>query len=177
MGDSQMGLQARLMSQAMRKLTGCVSKTKTCLVFINQVRDKIGIAYGNPEVTTGGRALRFFASQRIEVRRSTLLKDGDKVIGAVTKIKVVKNKLASPFQECEVDMIFGHGLSQLRDLVELGVNQGVVEKSGAWYSYAGERIGQGKANTVEFLTANPDLAKKLFIEVRNKVMPPEEKTA
>jgi recombination protein RecA len=133
--------------------------------------------HNSPEVTTGGRALRFFASQRIEVRRSTLLKDGDKVIGAVTKIKVVKNKLASPFQECEVDMIFGHGLSQLRDLVELGVNQGVVEKSGAWYSYAGERIGQGKANTVEFLTANPDLAKKLFIEVRNKVMPPEEKTA
>ena len=173
MGDAQMGLQARLMSQALRKLTGCVSKTKTCLIFINQIREKIGVMFGNPETTTGGRALKFYSSQRIDVRRSTLLKDGDKVIGAVTKIKVVKNKLASPFTECEVDMIFGTGFSQVNDLIKLAAAHNIVEKSGAWYSYAGERIGQGKDNVASFLRENPEVAQKLFNEVRAKVMPAE----
>lgn len=174
MGDAQMGLQARLMSQAMRKLTMIVGKTKTCLVFINQVRDKIGIAYGNPEVTTGGRALKFYSSLRIEVRRSTLIKDGDNVVGAVTRVKVVKNKLAAPFKECEPEIIFGRGFSQIADLLKLGVDLNVIEKAGAWYSYNGERIGQGRDAAMEFLTANPTQAQALFTQVRARVFPPEE---
>ena len=174
MGDSHMGLQARLMSQAMRKLTGTVSKTKTCLVFINQIRDKIGVVYGSPEVTTGGRALKFYSSQRIEVRRLAPLKDGDKVIGANTRVKVVKNKLGAPFQEAEVELLFGQGFSQLADLLKLGATCEVIEKSGAWYAYKGERLGQGRDNAMETLTLNPELAQKIFAEVRAKVMPPED---
>jgi recombination protein RecA len=175
MGDSHMGLQARLMSQAMRKLTGTVSKTKTCLVFINQIRDKIGVVYGSPEVTTGGRALKFFSSQRVEVRRITALKDGDKVIGANTRVKVVKNKLGAPFQEAEVELLFGQGFSQLADLLKLGAAAEVIEKAGAWYAYKGEKLGQGRDNAMETLTLNPELAQKIFAEVRAKVMPEEVK--
>lgn len=174
MGDAQMGLHARLMSQAMRKMVGVVAKSKTCLVFINQVRDKIGIAYGNPEVTTGGRALKFYSSVRLEVRRSTLLKEGDLPYGAVTRVKVVKNKVAAPFRECEPEMIFGRGFSQIHDLIRVGVDAGIIEKSGSWYSYKGERIGQGKENAVEFLTLNPEMAQTVLTEVRAKVMPPQE---
>jgi recombination protein RecA len=174
MGDAQMGLHARLMSQALRKLTGVVSKSKTCLVFINQIREKIGVMFGNPETTTGGRALKFYSSQRLDVRRSSLIKDGDVVIGAITKVKIVKNKVAVPFRECELDMIFGKGFSQIADLLKLGEVHGIIEKSGAWYSYAGERIGQGKANAVEFLSSNPDLAQKIFTIVRKKVLPEQK---
>lgn len=173
-GDAQMGLQARLMSQAMRKLTGTVSKTKTCLIFINQVRDKIGIAYGNPEVTTGGRALKFYSSIRIDVRRSTLLKEGDVAYGAITRVKVVKNKVATPFKECEPQMIFGRGFSQLHDLLGLAVTHGVVDKSGSWYNYKGERLGQGQENVIETLSLNAELAQSIFEETRKKHMPPSE---
>jgi recombination protein RecA len=174
MGDSHMGLQARLMSQALRKLTGIVSKSKTCLLFINQIRDKIGVMFGSPETTTGGRALKFYASQRIDVRRISVIKDGDIVVGNKTKIKIVKNKLASPFTECEPDLYFGRGFSQLHDLINLGSISGLLEKSGSWYSYNGERIGQGINNAVEFLTSNPELAQKLFTDVRAKLLPAEE---
>lgn len=173
-GEAQMGLQARLMSQAMRKLVGVVSRTRTCLIFINQVRDKIGIAYGNPEVTTGGRALKFYASMRLEVRRSTLLKDGDKAYGAETIFKVKKNKVACPFTEANPHMIFGFGFSQVADLVLQGVKLGFIEKSGTWLSYKGERLGQGRSNAMDFLTANPATAQKLYAEVRAKLIPPVE---
>lgn len=174
MGDSHMGLQARLMSQAMRKLTATVSKTNTCLVFINQIRDKIGVMFGSPETTTGGRALKFYASVRLDIRRISQLKEGETIIGAITKIKVVKNKCAAPFREAEVDMIYGQGLSQIRDLIARGAELGIVEKSGSWYAYKGERIGQGMVNATAFLTENPQTAQKLFAEVRNRLMPPEE---
>jgi recombination protein RecA len=177
MGDSHMGLQARLMSQAMRKLAGTVSKTKTCLVFINQIRDKIGVVFGNPEVTTGGRALKFYSSVRVDVRRSTLLKEGDVVYGSATKIKIVKNKLAAPFTECEPDMIFGKGFSQIADLLKIGETHGVIEKSGSWYAYKNERLGQGKVNAIETLTANPDLAQQIFNQVRAIVLPPDTEAA
>lgn len=173
MGDSQMGLQARLMSQAMRKLTGTVSKTKTCLIFINQIREKIGVMFGNPETTTGGRALKFYSSVRIDVRRSSLIKDGDKVIGAITKIKVVKNKVAAPFREAEPDMVFGKGFSQLADLLKVAENNGIIEKAGSWYSYKSERIGQGRDNAIQFLEANTDLAGKIYEITRAKVLPPQ----
>lgn len=173
-GDAQMGLQARLMSQAMRKLTGTVSKTKTCLVFINQVREKIGVMFGNPETTTGGRALKFYSSVRIEVRKSTLLKDGDVVYGCISKLKIVKNKLAAPFREAEPEMIYGQGFSQVHDLLRIASEVGTVEKAGSWYSYKGERIGQGKVQAVEFLTLNSEIAMKLFADTRLKVMPPSE---
>jgi len=172
-GDSHMGLQARLMSQAMRKLTGCVSKTKTCLVFINQIREKIGIVFGNPEVTTGGRALKFYASVRVEVRGSSIIKEGEKAIGRKAKIKVVKNKLGAPFQEAEPDMIFGQGFSQLHDLLDMGEAQGVLEKSGSWYSYKNERVGQGREQSVEFLSLNPDMTHRIYEETKAKLFPPE----
>lgn len=174
MGDAQMGLQARLMSQALRKLTGVVSKTKTCLVFINQIRDKIGVMFGNPETTTGGRALKFYASLRVDVRRTGLVKDGDVAYGANTKVKIVKNKVANPFREAEPLMVFGQGFSQLTDLIRLGSEAGIIEKSGAWYAYKGERIGQGEKNVTEFLRSNPELAQKLFVDVRAKLIPAEE---
>ena len=170
MGDSHMGLQARLMSQAMRKLTGVVSRSKTCLVFINQLREKIGVVFGNPEVTTGGRALKFYASVRIEVRRGAPMKDGDTVIGSMNKFKVVKNKVAAPFREAEVPLMYGRGYSQYHDVLKLAVDFGIAEKSGSWYNAYGERIGQGIENSVTFLTENPDFAQRLFIDTRQKAL-------
>src|SRR4029079_18224845 len=146
MGDSHMGLQARLMSQALRKLTGIVSKSRTCMIFINQIREKIGVMFGNPETTTGGRALKFYSSIRADIRRIAAIKEGDVVVGSRTRVKVVKNKVAAPFRECEFDIIYGEGISREGDLIDLAVNNNVVEKSGAWFSYKGERIGQGREN-------------------------------
>ena len=146
MGDSFMGLHARLMSQALRKITGAVSKANACMIFINQVREKIGVMFGNPETTTGGRALKFFSSVRVEVRRMSAIKDGETLVGNRTKIKVVKNKVAAPFREAEVDILYGEGISRESDLIDLGAEQGVVEKSGAWFSFGGERLGQGRDN-------------------------------
>src|ERR1700676_232066 len=166
MGDSHMGLQARLMSQALRKLTGMVSKSKTCLIFINQIREKIGVMFGSPETTTGGRALKFYSSVRADIRRIAAIKDGEVVTGNRTKIKVVKNKVAAPFREAEFDIIYGEGISKEGDLIDLGVAQNLVEKSGAWYSYKGERIGQGRENARQFLKDNPDVFKKLDVELR-----------
>ncbi|MBV8847904.1 MAG: recombinase RecA [Bryobacterales bacterium] len=166
MGDSFMGVHARLMSQAMRKLTGIVSKSNTCLIFINQIREKIGVMFGNPETTTGGRALKFYASVRADIRRISAIKDGETVIGNRTKIKVVKNKMAPPFREAEFDIIYGEGISKEGDLVDLGAAQNLIEKSGAWYSYKGERIGQGRENAKQFLKDNPDVMKKVDQELR-----------
>src|SRR6202790_1449597 len=166
MGDSHMGLQARLMSQAMRKLTGHVSKSNTCLVFINQIREKIGVMFGNPETTTGGRALKFYSSVRADIRRIAAIKEGEVVVGNRTKVKIVKNKCAAPFREAEFDIIYGEGVSKEGDLVDLGVAQNLVEKSGAWYSYKGERIGQGRENARQFLKDNPEVFKKLDVELR-----------
>jgi recombination protein RecA len=166
MGDSHMGVQARLMSQAMRKLTGIVSKSNTCLVFINQIREKIGVMFGNPETTTGGRALKFYSSVRLDIRRIAAIKDGDVVTGNRTKVKVVKNKVASPFREAEFDIIYGEGVSREGDLIDLGVSQNMVEKSGSWYSFKGERIGQGRENAKQFLKDNPDIREKLDVDLR-----------
>src|SRR5713226_1713137 len=166
MGDSFMGLQARLMSQALRKLTGVVSKSKTCLIFINQIREKIGVMFGNPETTTGGRALKFYSSVRVDIRRIAAIKDGDAVIGNRTKVKLVKNKCAAPFREAEFDIIYGEGVSKEGDLIDLGVANNLVEKSGAWYSYKGERIGQGRENARQFLKDNSEIFTNLEAEVR-----------
>ena len=166
MGDSHMGLQARLMSQALRKLTGIVSKSRTCLIFINQIREKIGVMFGNPETTTGGRALKFYASVRIDIRRIAAIKEGDIVTGSRTRVKVVKNKVAAPFREAEFDIMYGEGISREGDLIDLAANNGIVEKSGAWYSYKGERIGQGRENARQFLKDNKDTMAKLEAEVR-----------
>ena len=157
MGDSHMGVQARLMSQAMRKLTGNVSKSNTCLIFINQIREKIGVMFGNPETTTGGRALKFYSSVRADIRRIAAIKEGEVVTGNRTKVKIVKNKVASPFREAEFDIIYGEGISREGDLIDLGVAQNIVEKSGSWYSYKGERIGQGRENARQFLKDNPEV--------------------
>jgi recombination protein RecA len=181
MGDSFMGLHARLMSQAMRKLTASVSKANACLIFINQVREKIGVVFGNPETTTGGRALKFYSSVRIEVRRIGAIKDGDQVIGNRTKIKVVKNKVAAPFREVEVDILYGQGISREGDLLDLGATHEVVEKSGSWFSYAGERLGQGRDNARLFLKEHTDIRDRLDLAVRQKLglieMPPVKPTA
>ncbi len=166
MGDSHMGVQARLMSQAMRKLTGAVSKSNTCLIFINQIREKIGVMFGNPETTTGGRALKFYSSVRIDIRRIAAIKDGEVVTGNRTKVKVVKNKVAPPFREAEFDIIYGEGISREGDLIDLGVTQSIVEKSGSWYSYKGERIGQGRENARQFLKDNPDFRTRIDTELR-----------
>jgi len=166
MGDSFMGVHARLMSQAMRKLTGIVSKSNTCLIFINQIREKIGVMFGNPETTTGGRALKFYSSVRADIRRIAAIKDGETVTGNRTKIKIVKNKMAPPFREAEFDIIYGEGISKEGDLIDLGVAQNLVEKSGAWYSFKGERIGQGRENARQFMKDNPDAKKKLDTELR-----------
>ncbi|MEW5975515.1 MAG: recombinase RecA [Acidobacteriota bacterium] len=166
MGDSHMGLQARLMSQALRKLTGIVSKSKTCLIFINQIREKIGVMFGNPETTTGGRALKFYASVRVDVRRVASIKDGDEVTGNRTKAKIVKNKVAPPFREAEFDIIYGVGISREGDLLDLAVDKNLVEKSGAWFSYKGERLGQGRENVKQFLKENTDIRKKVEEELR-----------
>ena len=169
MGDSHMGLQARLMSQALRKLTGIVSKSRTCLVFINQIREKIGVMFGNPETTTGGRALKFYSSVRVDIRRIAAIKEGDQVIGSRTKIKVVKNKTAAPFREAEFDIMYGEGISREGDLIDLGVIKNMVEKSGAWFSYKTERIGQGRENAKQFLKENKDVAAKLEGELRKEL--------
>src|SRR5437016_5110875 len=166
MGESHMGLQARLMSQALRKLTGIVSKSRTCIVFINQIREKIGVMFGNPETTTGGRALKFYSSVRIDIRRIAAIKEGDVVVGSRTKVKVVKNKVAAPFREAEFDILYGQGISREGDLLDLAANQNIVEKSGSWYSYKGERIGQGRENARQFLKDNQDTMAKLETEVR-----------
>src|SRR5690348_16836095 len=166
MGDSFMGVHARLMSQAMRKLTGIVSKSNTCLIFINQIREKIGVMFGNPETTTGGRALKFYSSIRADIRRIAAIKEGDVVVGSRTRVKVVKNKVAAPFRECEFDIMYGEGISREGDLIDLAVNHNVVEKSGAWFSYKGERIGQGRENARTFLKENKDIAAKIEAEVR-----------
>jgi recombination protein RecA len=166
MGDSLPGLQARLMSQALRKLTAAISKSKTCVVFINQMREKIGIMFGNPETTTGGRALKFYASVRLDIRRISTLKDGEEIIGSRVKVKVVKNKVAPPFKEAEFDLVYGEGISRLGSLVDLGVTQKVVEKSGAWYAYKGERIGQGRENAKRFLQENPVMADDIEAKLR-----------
>jgi len=169
MGDSFMGVHARLMSQAMRKLTGIVSKSNTCLIFINQIREKIGVMFGNPETTTGGRALKFYSSVRADIRRIAAIKDGETVTGNRTKIKIVKNKMAPPFREAEFDIIYGEGISKEGDLVDLGVQHNLIEKSGAWYSYKGERIGQGRENAKQFLRENSDVYKKVDTELRKQL--------
>jgi len=169
MGDSHMGLQARLMSQALRKLTGTVSKSRTCLIFINQIREKIGVMFGNPETTTGGRALKFYSSVRIDIRRIAAIKDGDVITGSRTKVKVVKNKVAAPFREAEFDILYGEGISREGDLLDLAVNQNIVEKSGSWFSYKTERIGQGRENARAFLKENKDTLSKLEGEVRRSL--------
>jgi recombination protein RecA len=166
MGDSHMGLQARLMSQALRKLTGSVSKSNTCLIFINQIREKIGVMFGNPETTTGGRALKFYSSVRLDIRRIAAIKDGDAVVGNRTKVKVVKNKVASPFREAEFDIIYGEGVSKEGDLLDLGVAQSLIEKSGSWFSYKGDRIGQGRENARQFLKDNPDIRRTIDTDLR-----------
>jgi recombination protein RecA len=166
MGDSHVGLQARLMSQALRKLTAIVAKSHTCLVFINQIREKIGVMFGNPETTTGGRALKFYSSVRIDIRRIAAIKDGDQVIGSRTRVKIVKNKTAAPFREAEFDMMYGEGISREGDLLDLAVNGNLVEKSGSWFSYKGERIGQGRENAKQFLKENKDIAAKIETDVR-----------
>jgi recombination protein RecA len=169
MGDAQMGLQARLMSQALRKLTGSISKSKTTVIFINQLRMKIGVFFGNPETTTGGNALKFYSSQRLDIRKMTSLKSGQDVIGFRTKVKVVKNKLAPPFREAEFDIIFGEGISREGDVLDLAADNGIIEKSGAWYSYKGDRIGQGRDNSRVFLKENPDVLRQVENDVRTKL--------
>jgi recombination protein RecA len=169
MGDPQMGLQARLMSQALRKLTGIVSKSKTCLIFINQIREKIGVMFGNPETTTGGRALKFYASLRVDIRRIQAIKEGDRVVGSRTRAKVVKNKVAAPFREAEFDILYGEGISREGDLIDLGVEKGVIEKSGTWMSFGGERMGQGRENVRVFLRENKDIREKIENTLRKKM--------
>jgi recombination protein RecA len=169
MGDPQMGLQARLMSQALRKLTGIVSKSRTCLIFINQIREKIGVMFGNPETTTGGRALKFYASMRVDIRRIQAIKEGDKVVGSRTRAKVVKNKVAAPFREAEFDIVYGEGISREGDLIDLGVDKGLIEKSGTWLSFGGERMGQGRENARIFLKENKDIRDKLENALRKKM--------
>ena len=169
MGDSHMGLQARLMSQALRKLTGTVSKSRTCLIFINQIRDKIGVMFGNPETTTGGRALKFYSSMRIDIRRIGAVKEGDVVVGSRTKVKIVKNKVAAPFRDAEFDILYGEGISREGDGLDLAVLHNIVDKSGAWYSYQGERIGQGRENVRNFLKENREVFGRIDAEVRKKL--------
>jgi recombination protein RecA len=169
MGEAQMGLQARLMSQALRKLTGIVAKSKTSLIFINQLRDKIGVMFGSPETTTGGRALKFYASVRIDIRRIGAIKDGDVVVGGRTRVKVVKNKVAPPFREAEFDVMYGEGISREGDLLDLAVDKKIVEKSGTWFAFGGERLGQGRENVKQFLKENPAISKAIEVRVRQEL--------
>src|SRR5579863_835859 len=166
MGDNHVGLHARLMSQALRKLTGMVARTNTCMVFINQIREKIGVMFGSPETTTGGRALKFYSSVRIDIRRISAIKDGDSVVGNRTRVKVVKNKVASPFKEAEFDILYGEGTSREGDMIDLGAQYNVIEKSGSWFSYRGERIGQGRENARTYLKEHPEMAQRLDEELR-----------
>ena len=169
MGEAQMGLQARLMSQALRKLTGIVSKSKTSLIFINQLREKIGVMFGNPETTTGGRALKFYASVRVDIRRIGAIKDGDVVVGGRTRVKIVKNKVAPPFREAEFDVMYGEGISREGDLLDLAVDRKIVEKSGTWFAFSGERLGQGRENVKQFLKENPAISKAIEERVRKEL--------
>jgi recombination protein RecA len=169
MGDSHVGLQARLMSQALRKLTGAISQTKTTVIFINQLREKVGVMFGSPETTSGGRALKFYASVRLDVRRIETLKDGTEAVGSRTRIKVVKNKCAAPFRTAEFDILFGFGISKEGGLIDLGVEQGIVRKSGAWYTYEGDQLGQGKENARTFLRDNPDLTNEIEKKIKEKL--------
>ena len=169
MGDSHMGLQARLMSQALRKLTGIIGKTMTSVIFINQIRMKIGIVFGNPETTTGGNALKFYSSVRLDIRRIGSIKEGQEIVGNRTKVRVVKNKMAPPFKDAEFDIMYGEGISKAGDLLDMGVDKEIIEKSGSWYSYDGERIGQGRENVKKFLKENPDIYNSLYIKVRNEL--------
>ncbi len=177
MGDSHMGLQARLMSQALRKLTGNIKRTNTMVIFINQIRMKIGVMFGSPETTTGGNALKFYASVRLDIRRTGAIKKGDEVIGSETRVKVIKNKVAPPFKQAEFDILYGEGISREGEIIELGVNAKFVEKAGAWYSYNGEKIGQGKDNSRDYLKANPKIADEIDAKIRanikalNEIMP------
>ena len=178
MGDSLPGLQARLMSQALRKLTAIVAQSNTCFIFINQIREKIGVMFGNPETTTGGRALKFYSSLRLDIRRIGAIKDGDRVVGNRTKVKVAKNKVAPPFRECEFDIMYGEGISREGDLLDLAVINRAVEKSGAWFSYKGDRLGQGRENAKQSLKDNPEILKKIENEVRVKLgLPVREEPA
>jgi recombination protein RecA len=167
MGDSHMGLQARLMSQALRKLTGNIKRTNTLVIFINQIRMKIGVMFGNPETTTGGNALKFYASVRLDIRRTGAIKRGDEVVGSETRVKVIKNKVAPPFKQAEFDILYGEGISREGEIIELGVNLNFVEKAGSWYSYNGEKIGQGKDNARQFLKENPDIANEIDAKIRS----------
>jgi len=173
MGEAQMGLQARLMSQALRKLTGIVSKSKTCLIFINQLREKIGVMFGNPETTTGGRALKFYSSVRVDIRRIGAIKDGDTMVGGRTRVKIVKNKVAPPFREAEFDVMYGEGISREGDLVDQGVERNIIEKSGTWFSYGGERLGQGRENAKAFLKQNTEMAADIEAKLRKAMGLPE----
>jgi recombination protein RecA len=177
MGEAQMGLQARLMSQALRKLTGVVSKSKTCLIFINQLREKIGVMFGNPETTTGGRALKFYSSVRIDIRRIGAIKDGDAVVGGRTRVKVVKNKVAPPFREAEFDVMYGEGISREGDLLDLAVDRKIVDKSGTWFAFNGDRLGQGRENVKQFLKDNPEIFKSIEARVRRELGMATEETA
>ena len=169
MGDSKMGLQARLMSQALRKLTGTISKTNTICIFINQLREKIGIMFGNPETTTGGNALKFYASVRLDIRRLSQIKDGDEAIGNRSKVKVVKNKVAPPFRSAEFDIIFGEGISKTGEIIDMGVELGVIQKSGSWFSYNTDKLGQGRDSVKQLLTDNPEMAKEMETKIREKI--------
>ncbi|MFM7067746.1 MAG: recombinase RecA [Gammaproteobacteria bacterium] len=171
MGELQVGLHARLMSQALRKLTGNIKRSNTIVIFINQIRMKIGVMFGSPETTTGGNALKFYASVRLDIRRIGALKNGEEVIGNATRVKVVKNKVAPPFRETEFEILYGAGISHEGEIIDLGANNGLVEKSGSWYSYKGERIGQGKDNAREFLRNNPDIAREIETQIRKKLLP------
>ena len=166
MGDSHMGLQARLMSQALRKLTGSIGKTMTMVIFINQIRMKIGVVFGNPETTTGGNALKFYSSVRLDIRRIGAIKDGQEVVGNRTRVRVVKNKMAPPFTEAEFDITYGEGISKTGDLIDVGANEGIIDKSGSWYSYQGERIGQGRENVKRFLAENQDMCDEIYLKCR-----------
>jgi len=184
MGDSHMGLQARLMSQALRKLTAIISKSKTAVIFINQIREKIGIMFGNPETTTGGRALKFYSSVRLDIRRTASIKDRENIIGNRTKVKVVKNKVAPPFREAEFDIMYGTGISREGDVIDVAVNQEIIEKSGTWFSYGEVRLGQGRENVKRFLMENPDIYNEIELKVRKTLgiimqekAAPEEKKA
>lgn len=174
MGDSHMGLQARLMSQAMRKITGIINKTRTSVIFINQIREKIGVMFGNPETTSGGRALKFYSSVRIDIRRIGSLKKGDDMVGNRTKVKIVKNKVAPPFKEVEFNIIYGKGISRLAEILDMAVEFDIIEKRGSWYRYDGEPIGQGTDNAIEFLESDPELTEKIEEQVREQMNPPKE---
>jgi len=177
MGDSHMGLQARLMSQALRKLTGTISKTMTSVIFINQIRMKIGVMFGNPETTTGGNALKFYSSVRLDIRRIGSIKEGQEVVGNRTRVRVVKNKMAPPFTEAEFDIMYGEGISKTGDLIDVGVEAGIIEKSGSWYAYDGERIGQGRENVKKFIKENPDLYEKMYLKTRGALQLPGQAKA